>query len=251
MAGEKTRLLKRALIDLLLLLVVLSFMVPAASATITVEHLDSDSEMYDLIENEAFTAHAWIANNDVSTGGGRYGGGNHELKLCGGDNENDGDTADYCWGSGKTEPFVLSYDQNSGNVTFEICEKTLSYTLPSDESFTDLFIRGNAKGNSRIHIENLNLNGQEVGRNIAFEGDNPEVDILWIKNIDPCLRNGFTLEGNLTMSWTDTAPPEGEHLSMKIKAATIKSQDIPEFSTIAVPVIAVLGLIGVFGRRRN
>lgn len=245
------RLLKRVLIDLLLLLVVLSFMVPAASATITVEHLDCDSEMYDLIENEAFTAHAWIANNAVSTGGHGGGGGNHELKLCGGDNETNGETSDYCWGSGNTEPFVLSYSKDSRTARFEICGETLRYTLPADESFTDLFIRGNAKGNSSILIEDLELNGQEIGSNIDFGGDNPEVDILWIKNIDPCLRDGFTLEGNLTMSWTGTVPPEGQHLSMKIKAATIKSQNIPEFSTIAVPVIAVLGLIGVFGRRKN
>jgi hypothetical protein len=245
------RLFKRVLVDLLLLLVVLSFMVPAASATITVEHLYCDSEMYDLIENEAFTAHAWIANNAVSTGGYGGGGGNHELKLCGGDNENDGDTADYCWNSGKTEPFVLSYNQGSETLTFEICGETLTYTLPADESFTDLFIRGNAESRSSILIEDLELNGQEVGRNIAFEGDDPEVDILWIKNINSCLRDGFTLEGNLKMSWTGGVPPNGQHLSMKIKAATIKSQNIPEFSNIAVPVIAVLGLIGVFGRRRN
>ncbi len=245
------RLLKRVLIDLLLLLVVLSFMVPAASATITVEHLDCDSEMYDLIENEAFTAHAWIANNAVSTEGHGGEGGNHELKLCGGDNETGGNTADYCWGSGNTEPFVLSYSQDSRTAKFEICDETLTYTLSPGESFTDLFIRGNAEIISSIRIEDLKLNGQEVGSNISVEKNNPEVDILWVKNIDPCLRNGFTLEGNLTMNWISDEPPEGQHLSMKIKAATIKSQNIPEFSTIAVPVIAVLGLIGVFGRRKN
>ncbi len=163
------------------------------------------------------------------------------------------------WVSGKQESFLLDYDPGTNKVTFTIdglCP--LEYTVKdTDGAFMNLFIRARAEGSdltsSRLQVYNLELNGNPVSDYVGANGTggSPAYDILWIKDISPSLENGFTLKGDFKLEWSGKAP-KNSRLAFLIKTATLEeTTQIPEFPSMALPMVAILGLAFVFMRKKE
>lgn len=103
-----------------------------------------------------------------------------------------------------------------------------------------------------VVFENLMLNYASLGRfsniwNDDAQGIGRQVNWLAIGNAGD-LGAGFSLTGNVALSWSDE-PPKNSHLAFQIKGAN-GPNSVPEPTTLVLIGIGVLG-IGFAGRRRQ
>ena len=179
-------------------------LLPAAlAAEITTEHIATDAEMLEYLSDTMFVCEGRI--------GDRGGAATFELDL-GQDTGAPATTANYDWQSGVAEPFTLSYDHLTGQVTFSLGGIDLHYTTPYFD-FDQIFVRSRAvnEGTS-ILVDDLVVDGETVGDQSSAVGNG--LDILWIKGTN--LNNGFVLTGTATLAWTGT-PPTQSRLAFQVK----------------------------------
>ncbi len=179
--------------------------ITAASACILTSHVAADADMLAMVQQFAFVAEGRIGDGS--------GAATFELDL-GPDTGAPWTTAQYAWPNGTPVPFSLIYDQGADLVHFTVGATALSYTPAV--GFAELFVRTRAvNAGSSILVDNLALDGVPLCDSAQAVADG--LDILRVQN-QP-LQNGFTLTGQVTMSWTGTMPTQSR-LAFQLKVAT-------------------------------
>jgi len=182
---------------------VLIILPEASAAEVTTEHLGTDAEMLEFLSDTMFVAEGRI--------GDRGGAATFELDL-GQDSGDPATTAQYDWQNGVPEPFTVTYDDLTGQVTFSLGGAYLVYTTPYFD-FDQIFVRTRAtESETSVLVDDLVIDGVQVSDQSLAVGNG--LDILWIKGA--VLNNGFVLTGVATLAWTG-APPTQSRLAFQIK----------------------------------
>jgi len=111
------------------------------------------------------------------------------------------------WTSGNYVPFTFSYDAATGLVTLEVgsggSKQTLTYQYNDGMAFEYIAIvaKGQESGNRDTHVRNIDINGVSVPDVLA---DN-DYDGVRVFLSYPDLQSGFTMTGEVALSW-DTPP---------------------------------------------
>lgn len=167
-------------------------------------HIGSDAEMLAMFSDTIFVAEGRIGDG--------LGAATFELDL-GKSTSQPEVTAQFDWSNGMTVPFTLTYDNISNAVVFTVGGSTLNWASPLS-GYSDLFVRTRAvDAASDIVIQNLSLDGEVINDASHAVGANG-LDILWIKG--GTIYDGFTLSGQVTMTWTGTRPSQSR-LAFQIK----------------------------------
>jgi hypothetical protein len=127
---------------------------------------------------------------------------------------------EYAWinGGGDEVPFSVSYDPDTGLVTYTVDQTTLTWTYDSGKAFEYLVIMGKGKwsGDAKcdMSLEDIEVNGVGVG-DIITEGNYKGLRVYLS---DGQQTNGFTVTGYAAMNW----------------ASGCKKQEIPAFHVFAM-----------------
>lgn len=190
-------------------LVVILAATPAAA--LTTQHLATDAEMLDVLSDTLFVGEGRIGDG--------AGAATFEVDL-GGDTGNPAQTAQYAWPNGGGVSWTLSYDSGTQQVTFTVDAINLQYTT-SLAGFSDIFVRTRAvNAGTDILVQDMVLDGDNVGDTSFADGDVSGLDILWISG--GTLADGFTLTGTTTMSWTGAMPSQSR-LAFQIKVGKLQT----------------------------
>jgi hypothetical protein len=195
----------------------------SSAAGLTTSHIGSDAEMLLLLSDERFVGEGRIGDG--------WSAATFEIDL-GGDSGSPATTAQYGWPNGTAVAWSLTYDHTTDLISFTVDGITLNYTTPLS-GFTDIFVRARAiNAGSGIVVDNLVLDGKNVGDNSSATGDG--LDILWVSGGE--LSDGFTVSGHATMSWTGD-PPTQSRLAFQIKVGTLNTVDIRQTTWGALKAI--------------
>ena len=181
-------------------------------------------------------------------------GGDHELKV----GTNTGSTSafdqdEFAWGNGQSVGFGLTYNGNSATATLGGVSTTFVVGAPS--AFDALLIRtATPIEGSKVELTNLALDGNALNggsftndfNNDATEA-NRLVKWLGVSNAGD-LASGFSLTGNVALSWVGNAPT-GSNLAFQVKAADGPTQ-VPVPASLALLGLGLAGL-GAIAARRN
>lgn len=197
---------KISITSLLTLLVITSFSV--ASAQITTEHIETDLEMLQYLSDTLFVSEGRI--------GDRGGAATFELDI-GNDTGAPAQTAQYNWISDQEEPFTVTYDSGTGQVTFSLGGITLYYTTPYFD-FDEIFFRTRAvDAGTSVRVTDLVIDGETVGDE-SYADEYDGLDILWVRGVN--LNDGFVISGTATLSWIGT-PPTQSRLAFQVKVGKL------------------------------
>lgn len=187
---------------------VIALIVPGtAAAGLSTSHLASDGELSAILPTPVFAAEGRI--------GDRGGASTFEMGI-GASTASPSMTGEYAWTSGEEEPFELTYHVETGLVTFILGAKALTYRPAG--TFTEIFVRGRAsKKDSEVEVEDLVLDGVDVGDEVEASGDETGIDILRIRG--GTLNDGFRLTGKVTLSW-ETPTPNHSQLAFEIRVGS-------------------------------
>jgi hypothetical protein len=183
-----------------------------ASATLVVSHMTSDLDLLALLPEENI---AFVAEGRIGDLGGAA---TFELDL-GQSTAAPLVTAQHVWPNSVSESFSLTYDKVSNLARLTVGGTALEYS--PDLLFMEIFIRTRAvdEGTS-IVLGGMTLNGQSITENCTASGADG-LDILRVQA--GTLLDGFTLLGNVTMTWSGAAPTQS-HLAFQIKVGSIDPQ---------------------------
>jgi hypothetical protein len=205
--GFYQKVIEMKLANILIVIGILPLLSSVSYADITTSHIASDAEMLEMLTDTMFVSEGRI--------GDRGGAATFELDL-GDDTGAPATTAHYDWQSGAVEPFTVSYNPGTGEVTFSLGGIVLSYITPYWD-FEQIFVRCRAVNDgSWIRVDNLVIDGETVGDQSYAAGNG--LDILWIHGAS--LSDGFVLTGDATLAWTGT-PPRNSRLAFQIKVGNL------------------------------
>jgi hypothetical protein len=173
--------------------------------------------------------------------GDRGGNATHELKV--GTNTgspSDFDDAQFPWVNGEAADFSLVYDGATATAT--LGGATVNFSVGAPSAFDALLIRTATPGaGTSVALSNLALDGNPLnGGSFTNDYDSDAADgdrlVKWlgVSNAGD-LASGFSLTGDVALSWTGSAPGQS-NLAFQVKTA-----DGPN----AVPVPATLALMGL------
>lgn len=200
---------------------------PVASAQLVATHLSSNSQLAAVLLDTSVVAQGRIGDRAASA--------TYERSL-GPSTFSPAVTGQYNWPNGSPVDFRLDFDAGLNRITFTVGGQSQQYTPLAD--FTDdLFIRTRAAtSGSAVRIDQLILDG--VSLSDSAQAANNAIDVLWIRGAN--LRNGFTLTGKSTMTWS--TQPSNSNLAYQLKLG----HTVPEPAT---GVLAALGAWALFKRR--
>lgn len=185
-----------------------SIVASPVAAEITTSHLASDAEMLSILPYTLVVGEGRIGHG--------LGTATFEADL-GGDTGNPPTTAQYDWPNGTAVPWTLTYDHVTNLITFVVDDVTLTYPAPL-EGFTDIFVRARAVNvDSDRLVNDLILESGTLGDASREAGNG--LGILRISGVTP--RDGFTISGRTTMSWTG-ATPNQPCLAFQIEVGNLK-----------------------------
>lgn len=211
-------------------LALLGWTAPARAGMI-LQHLADDNAASSFIQNISFVAEGRIGNNAAN--------GTHELGL-GASTSSFAQTAHSSWANAAASSFTLSFTPADGLARFTVGTQTLQFAPLSGAD--DLFLRTRAsRSNSGLRLQNLTLDGVPVSDSSWAVNPGSGIDILWIRNAG--LSDGFTLSGEVLMSWNQR--PNNSQLAFQISAGNA----VPQPATWSL--LAVGGALAYqAGRRR-
>jgi hypothetical protein len=133
-------------------------------------------------------------------------------------------TAQFAYPSNIVVPFVFSFDGRGAKIDVGGGGRVLrteSIIYPLTVAPENLFIRaGAAAASSSVSVTALVLDGQPIADTVVANAAESGLAILRIEASD--LDDGFTLAGNVTMSWSGEQP-SGSDLSVQLRAADVTS----------------------------
>jgi len=126
---------------------------------------------------------------------------NWDLAIWNGNPEQVEEQDEYSWdNSGDPVPFTVSYDPNTGLVTYTVDDATLTWTYDASKAFEYLVIMAKGKdGGCDMSLTNVEVNGEAIG-NIVSTG-NYEGRQVYLSDAEQV--NGFTVIGYASMVWGD------------------------------------------------
>ena len=219
----RTRVLRAAFIFTLLLC-----LLPARSMGLALTHLPSDRDLTLIRDVQVFEAAGRIGTPTT-----------HELALERDVNLESEFEKDQEWTSGERVPFTLTYNRASRQVTFQVGKNKTTMTFNPDgkRRIQNLFIRTWAKKEgTKVSVKNLAIDGKDLKEASTASGING-LDILHISGTS--LMEGFTLTGDVTMSWPEGERPDFNELSFQIIGT---AEPVPEPATIALIGTGLAGL---------
>lgn len=138
------------------------------------------------------------------------------------------DEVNFAWENGKSYDFKLEFLGALG-WTYSLFDSVSNSLLTSvsgqfDKAFDTLFIRTRAVKNTSIVVNNLFLDGVEVGDQSEVSGVAGDFGIDYLRIND--VLNPFVLTGTSTMSWEGIQNPLRSQLAYQIKVVDLES--VPE-----------------------
>lgn len=163
------------------------------------------------------------------------------------------DDAEFPWVNGEAAAFSLVYDGATATAT--LGGATVNFAVSAPSAFDSLLIRTATPGaGTSVALSNLALDGNALnGGSFSNDYDSDAADgdrlVKWlgVSNAGD-LASGFSLTGNVTLSWTGSAPAQS-NLAFQVKAAD-GPNDVPVPATLALMGLGLAGL-GVIGARRK
>jgi len=156
---------------------------------------------------ETSTGTGWATMDTAWIAKARYGdniptAGAYELEVGTGPGDRDEENAGFT--SGQTEPFSLVYDAVAGEATFAIAGKSVTHAVPGANG--KLFVTAKPPADGQVDVENVTLNGQDVGSPDGVSATDGTYMHLTIDGAN--LQNGFSLSGEATFTWAGTTANE-------------------------------------------
>lgn len=143
------------------------------------------------------------------------------FEVAVGDNDSSAtgqDTDDATWVSGQTESFTLTYDEITGDATWEVAGQPVTTFNIGASAFgvgsnIGLNLKARETG-STLNVSNLVLQGAgALSTDTLGTNDTFSVRSLTLEDLD--LTGGFTLTGDFVMTWS-TLPSNPENLALQI-----------------------------------
>lgn len=143
-------------------------------------------------------------------------------------------TGDYPWVNGDGGlSWEIEYDSATDMVVFVLGVSSLQWGIPLSLD-TEIFIRAvTARNDITVTTSKLVLDGVVVGDAAAQTGT-AGVDLLWISG--GALSDGFTLSGDLEISWTGATPSADDFL-LQFEVGTLATIPTEEVSWGAVKAL--------------
>jgi hypothetical protein len=180
--------------------------------TIRTTVIESDEDMDSFIVDEIIRAEGSIGDQDGTAA---------ELSLVQ-DLAGPQQSAQFAYPSNVVVPFVFSFDGRAATIDVGGGGRSLrteSLIFPLTVAPENLFVRAGASAaDATISITNLVLDGQPIPQTVVASSAGGGLGILRIEASD--LDDGFTLAGNVAMSWTGVEPV-GSELSVQLRAADV------------------------------
>ncbi|MFH5800084.1 choice-of-anchor W domain-containing protein [Haladaptatus sp. CMAA 1911] len=108
------------------------------------------------------------------------------------------------WQNNETRPFTLTYDPQTQTVVYgNQGVGDLTYAPSDTGPYTDLLLYAIAPSSSTTQLNNLRLNGRQLGQNIQISNGGAAIRV---SNVS--LEEGFTLRGNARMQWSGNKPSQ-------------------------------------------
>ncbi len=147
---------------------------------------------------------------------------NWEMAIWNGNPEQVEESDEYSWGNGGDPvPFTVSYDADTGLVTYTIGQTTLTWTYDTDKAFEYLVLMAKGKhvcesvcDECDTSLTDVEVNGKEVG-DVVSSG-NYEGRKVYLADGEQS--GGFTVTGYVSLNWD----------------AGCKQQEIPAFHVFAM-----------------
>jgi hypothetical protein len=195
-------------------------LLPSGAFSLALAHIRSDQEMISTMGIQVFEAAGRIGGQSTN-----------ELALNRTINEEDVFEKDYSWTSDEQVPFSLTYDRLNSMLTFVVGDNKTTMVFHPDAKLRvkNLYIRAfSRKEGTAVSVNSLMLDGKDL-HDASFAAGPEGLDILHIAGTS--LMNGFTLTGEVNLSWIEGERPDFSDLSFQIIGTT---QPAPEPATFVM-----------------
>ncbi|KZN25718.1 hypothetical protein A4G99_04540 [Haladaptatus sp. R4] len=132
------------------------------------------------------------------------------------------------WQNNETRPFTLTYDPQTTIVTYgNQGVSDLTYAPTDTGPYTDLLLDVVAPTSATTQLNNLRLNGNQLGRDIQVTNGGSAIRV---SNVS--LEEGFTLRGNARMQWSKNKPSQDtQYYRLRVGRVTSSSSTTGSNST--------------------
>lgn len=221
----------------------------------------TDSEFNGLINSRQFTelfvAESRAGNGSLSSAERELGINQPVLPVIGGGLPFPGAQGQFAWGSNQPVDFVLSYDNTTGGISYQVADQTLTANVDPGSDPNSIFLRTRAQPKdantlssslilqSLLLTDDLETDTLPALASFFTQGEDPDIDYLIVSDVV----GSFTLTGQQVFSWEGTFP-DRSRLATQFKVGTFNNVDpVPEPLTI-LGTAAAAGFGIVLKRRR-
>ncbi|MGB0652887.1 MAG: choice-of-anchor W domain-containing protein, partial [Thermoplasmatota archaeon] len=125
--------------------------------------------------------------------------------------------------SGEAVAFEVTYDPDTGDMSFTVGDKTASWTTASPVGLNTvkIWVQARVGGDNTaasVELTDLLLDGESL-RDMSDDATSGDIDTLYA--LSPLLLgDGFTLTGTTTFTWDGSAVPKGSRMQFHVQMGT-------------------------------